>query len=171
MPSGPEPNPETVAALLDTTWRMVAAEDSRTESLDRKAATLATFSSLVLSLVATLGVAQPADDLAWAFPVFVGALVALALAIVASVRVLLPKEHITLGMAYLERFPKWSEILKAPEQVRGETMAGLIEAIALERVINRQKAHGVRRGFLLLLAGLALVAAHASILGAEDAFR
>jgi hypothetical protein len=84
---------------------------------------------------------------------------------VLSVGVLLPKEHITLGMAYVERFPKWSEIRKRPEQVRGETMAGLIEAIAHERGINRDKARGVQRGFILLLAGLILVAVQASILG------
>jgi len=50
-----QPNPATVEALLDTTWRMVAAETARTDGLDRKAATLATFASLLASLTATLG--------------------------------------------------------------------------------------------------------------------
>ena len=43
----PQPNPETVAALLDTAWRVAGAEISRTDALDRKAATLATFASLL----------------------------------------------------------------------------------------------------------------------------
>lgn len=71
-------------------------------------------------------------------------------------------------MAYVERFPKWSEIRKPPEQVQGETMAGLIEAVARERAINRDKARGVRRGFILLLTGLILVAVQASILGVRE---
>jgi len=50
-----QPNPETVDVLLDTTWRMVDAEAARTDSLDRKAATLATFASLLVSLTAALG--------------------------------------------------------------------------------------------------------------------
>ena len=37
----PQPNPETVDALLDTTWRLAAAETARTDALDRKAATVA----------------------------------------------------------------------------------------------------------------------------------
>src|SRR5437879_2458798 len=50
MAFAPEPIPETVEALLDTTWRVAAAEAARTDALDRKAASLATFASLVLSL-------------------------------------------------------------------------------------------------------------------------
>ncbi|MBA2568419.1 MAG: hypothetical protein H0V11_03635 [Actinobacteria bacterium] len=33
----PLPNPETVAALLDTTWRVAEAETARTESVDPEA--------------------------------------------------------------------------------------------------------------------------------------
>jgi hypothetical protein len=55
MAFAPEPIPETVEALLDTTWRVAAAEAARTDALDRKAASLAMFASLVLSLSATLG--------------------------------------------------------------------------------------------------------------------
>jgi hypothetical protein len=65
MATRPAINPETVDALLDTTWRLVSAEDARTESLDRKAATLATFASLVLSLVAGLGLRQDSADEIW----------------------------------------------------------------------------------------------------------
>lgn len=50
---GPQPNPETVEVLLDTTWRVASAESGRTEGLDRKAATVATFASVVAALTAT----------------------------------------------------------------------------------------------------------------------
>ena len=50
--------------------------------------------------------------------------------------VLLPREYLALGIDYLRRFPTWSEVLTPPEQVRGETMRGLVEAIARERVAN-----------------------------------
>jgi hypothetical protein len=59
-----------------------------------------------------------------------------------------------LGMAYLERFTKWSEILKPRPQVQGETMAGLVEAIALERRTNRGKARAGQWAFIALLIGL-----------------
>jgi hypothetical protein len=64
----PEPIPETVEALLDTTWRVAAPEGARTDALDRKAASLATFASLVLSLSATLGGRFVAGrEAAWVF--------------------------------------------------------------------------------------------------------
>jgi hypothetical protein len=85
--------------------------------------------------------------------------------VAAAVRVLLPKEHLILGIAYIQRFPTWSEILKPPEQVRGETMKGLVEAIARERDINRRKAVRVRYALVLLLAGLAVIVFEALILG------
>jgi hypothetical protein len=49
------PNPETVEALLDTTWRVADAEAARTDGLDRKLTSLATFASLLISVVAVLG--------------------------------------------------------------------------------------------------------------------
>lgn len=55
MSIAPHPNPQTVEALLDTTWRVADAEAARTDALDRKASTLATFASLLASLTATLG--------------------------------------------------------------------------------------------------------------------
>ena len=70
--------------------------------------------------------------------------------------------------AYLERFPMWAEILKPRVQVQGETMKGLIEAIALERRVNRRKAEAVRFAFILLLAGLAITAADAAIVTADS---
>ncbi len=167
--SRPAPNPHTVEALLDTTWRIAGSEGGRTDTLDRKAATLATFASLVLSLVATLGrgFLQQFPH-AWALGIYLLGLGFLVAAIGLSILVLLPKEQLTLGMDYLERFPRWSEILKPPEQVRGETMRGLLGALARERALNRTKAQQIRWAFLTLLAGLAVVAVEAAILGVNE---
>jgi hypothetical protein len=163
----PEANPETVEALLDTTWRVVAAEGARTDALDRKASSLATFASVVLSLSGVLGGALVRGHQAvWVFAYFSFGLFLLVCAIGTSVWVLLPKEQLMLGVAYLERFTKWSEILKPRVQVQGETMAGLVEAIALERRVNRRKAQAVRWAFLFLLAGLAATASDAAIVTA-----
>jgi len=169
MPIAPEPNPETVEALLDTTWRVAGVEGARTDALDRKAASLATFASLVLSLTAGLGGRLvSAHSAAWVFALFALGLLLLVVAIGCSVWVLLPKEQLMLGVAYLERFTKWSEILKSRTQVQGETMAGLIEAIALERRVNRSKARAVQIAFLTLLLGLAVTAADAALVTADS---
>lgn len=169
MAIAPKPNPETVAALLDTTWRITAEERALTESLDRKASTLATFASVVLSLTASLGAGfLAAFDEPWAFALYVLGLLALIGSVFLAIRVLLPKEHVTLGLEYVRRFPMWSEILKPAEQIRGETMRTLIEALAEERSANQDKSRGVRRAFQLLLVGLAFVVLQASILGAKE---
>lgn len=169
MAIGPKPDPQTVEVLLDTTWRISAEERAQTESLDGKASTLATFASVVLSLTASLGAGfLAAFDEAWAFSLYVLGLLALIGSVFLAVRVLLPKEHVTLGVEYIRRFPMWSEILKPPEQVRGETMKSLIEALARERRANRDKSRSVRRAFQLLLVGLAFVVLQASILGAKE---
>jgi hypothetical protein len=81
-------NPETVAALLDTTWRVVESERDRTDALDRKAAALASFASLVLSLIAILSrefVRHPGRYLD--FALFVLSLASLVLAVGVAVEV------------------------------------------------------------------------------------
>jgi hypothetical protein len=161
----PQPNPETVTALLDTTWRVVESETARTDGLDRKASTVATFASLVVTLTATLGLrfVERVDEW-WALALFVGGLCALVLSVLLSVRALFPREYLSLGMAYLRRFPTWAEIRKSPEQVRGETMRGLVEAVAREREANERKAVWLRWAFVLLVAGLMLIAVEAATL-------
>ena len=164
----PKPIPETVDALLDTTWRAAGAEWAQTDSLDRKAASLATFASLVLTLVAGLGTrVVQAHESTTVFGFYAAGLALLVSAIGIAVWVLLPKEQLTLGMAYLERFTKWSELLRRPEEVRGDVMKTLLEAIARERKTNRRKATAVRWSFLILASGLAFTAADAAIVTAH----
>jgi hypothetical protein len=61
------------------------------------------------------------------------------------------------------------EILKPPEQVRGETMKGIIQAIADEREANGRKARSVARAFVLLAVGLGMLSLEAGTLAWQDA--
>ena len=163
MAVSPQPNPETVAALLDTAWRVADAEISRTDALDRKAATLATFASLLTTLTATL--ATRFVELIgtwWALGVFCGGLLALVLSVAFAVKALVPSEYVMLGARYLERLPAWSETSKSPEQVRGETLRAVIRSVARERGANDAKTRTVRRALVLLVAGLVLIAFEAA---------
>jgi hypothetical protein len=165
----PQPNPETVAALLDTTWRLTEAEAARTDALDRKAATVATVATLLATLAGTLGVRFVERlDPRWALAVFVVGLAPFAASVGLAIRALMPREYLTLGMAYVRRLPTWSKILEQPEQVRGETMRGLVEAIEVERDTNSRKARSIRWSLRLLFAGLVLIAVAAVTLGVSE---
>src|SRR5688572_10385466 len=97
----PSPNPETIEALLDTTWRLAEAENARTEDLDRKATSLATFAALVVSLTATLGTAFLTGlHSVWTLATFAAGVGLLGSSVAAAVAVLLPNEHLTLSIGY-----------------------------------------------------------------------
>jgi hypothetical protein len=97
----------------------------------------------------------------------IGGLCALVLAVILSVAALFPREYLSLGMTYLRRFPTWAEIRKPPQQVRGDTMKGLVEAVAREREANDRKAFWLRWAFSLLVVGLSLIAIEASTLAVK----
>jgi len=165
----PQPNPETVEALLDITWRLTDAEAARTDALDRKAATVATFASVLATLTATLGIRfVEGIDTAWALALFVLGLIPFVASVGLAIRALMPREYLTLGMEYVRRFPTWSKILEQPEQVRGEAMRGLVEALAVERRSNRKKVGSIRLSLWLLFAGLVLVCFEAATLGVSE---
>jgi len=162
-------NPETVEALLDATWQMTANEAARTDALDRKASTIATFASVLIALVGTLGL--PFVDAAhtwWAVSLFTASLLVLLAAVVLSIVALFPREYLTLGMDYLRRFPTWSEVIKRPEEVRGETMHGLIGALGRERETNHAKAQLVKWSYAVLAGGLVLSAVQAVTLAVRE---
>jgi hypothetical protein len=165
----PRPNPETVTAVHDIVWRVADVEASRTDGLDRKAATLATFASLLTTLTATLGLRfVETFASAWALALHVTALVVLGLAVLVAARALQPEEYLTLGASYLEGLATWPDTLKHPEEVRGETVRGLIASIARERRTNDAKADRITSALRLLVLGLGLLVAEASTLGAGE---
>jgi hypothetical protein len=159
----PAVRPETVEALLDTTWRLAAAEQARREGVNQKASSLATFASLILSVTATLGTRLiDRGDEWWVLALYLSSLASLIGAVALAILVLLPRAHLALGTAYLERFPEYSEVSKPPEQARGETMKGLVVSIRTLRELNDRNAIRVFVAFLLLLAGLGLVSVEAA---------
>jgi hypothetical protein len=138
----------------------------------RKAATVATFASLVAGLTATLGVRFVDHfDQWWAVLIFIAGLVLLIGSVGSAVVTLLPREHLSLGIAYLERFPTWAEVRKPPEAVRGTTMRGLIETIARERQLNDRKASLIRASLVLLFVGLVLIALEGATLAIDEVRR
>lgn len=143
------PNSQTVGTLFDIAWRIADTEASTTDSLDRKAATLATFSSLLTSLTSTLGVRLVGDArTTWALVLFLAVLLALVAAAAFSVQALLPREHVSFSMTYVSRLPLWPTILKTPEEIRGEAIRGLVDTVARERALKSPEgtdaAQGVR---------------------------
>lgn len=168
----PRPNPETVAALLDITWRVAAGEAKRTEALDRKATAVATFAAVLATLSATLGVAF-VDGLAtwWAFLLFVGGIVALVAAVALAVAALEPEEYLSLGARQLERYSSWSVIREPPEKARGDTMKTIILSVSRERRANARKAEMTRHALRLVVAALVLVCTEAVILAREHVGR
>ncbi len=64
-------------------------------------------------------------------------------------------ELATLGTEYVRLLPTWSQILRAPDHVRGELLRALVVAVAWEREANVSRAGAVRRALLLLVVGLA----------------
>jgi len=88
----------------------------------------------------------------------------LVLSVGLGVVALFPREYFSLGIAYLRRFPTWSEVRKRPAQVRGDTLRTLAKAVSQERDANEHKARWVRLSFVLLLAGLVLISAEGATL-------
>ena len=159
----PRPDPETVAALLDTGWRVAEAEAGRTDSLDRKTATLASFASILVSIAAisAASVADaelPARGHVAVVAVLIGAISLLTSAVVVAVVALLPQEHTGLAAAYVDGLPLWREVRKRPEIVQGEALQGVVKMVGRERGINDRKTRLVRVALVLLLSGVVLIA-------------
>lgn len=162
-PLEPRPDAETVAPLLNTGWRVAEAEAGRTDSLDRKTATLASFASILVSIVAISAAWVGSADLPapGEFVVAIGLIGAIALltgAVVAAVIGLLPEEHTGLGIAFVEGLATWREMRKPPETVQGEALRGILDEALRERLVNDRKTRFVRAALALLLSGVVLIA-------------
>jgi hypothetical protein len=159
----PRPDPETVAALLDTGWRVAEAEAGRTDSLDRKTATLASFASILVSIAAisaaSVGdVEIPGPARLTVMVGLTGAIAFLTGAVIVAVVALLPQEHTGLGIAFVEGLSTWREVRKRPEVVKGEALWGVMRMVGRERRINDRKTRLVRIALVLLLSGVVLIA-------------
>jgi hypothetical protein len=141
----------------------VEAESARREGINSKATSLATFASVVLSLTATLGGEFLRLEDRWQLALFSASLLTLLSSLAVAVWVLVPQKRNVLGESYLTQFPKWSEIVKTPEEVQGEAMTGLINGLVGDRALNHRNAQRVFAGFILLAIGLFAVALEAML--------
>lgn len=142
---------------------------ARTDSIDRRAATVASFASLLAVLTATFGLRLVERFHAWStVAVFVAGLAVLVASVGCAIAALWPREYLTLRASYVRSFPSWTEVSKPPEQVKGELMRTLVEALVRERTVSEGKLGWLRRSFALLAAGLCLIAVEASTLALEE---
>jgi hypothetical protein len=94
--------------------------------------------------------------------------VSLSFSAVAAARSLEPTEHLGLDSAYVERLPSWRYVSQRPDQVQGEAIAGLVRAIANERMLNERKALRIRLALRLMVVGLVLIGGEAATLAANE---
>jgi hypothetical protein len=155
-------NAATVEVLLENAWRIAAAEEARRDQINGKSTSLVAFSSVVVSLTASLGggLLDRADSV-WAFALFLVSLISLVGAIGVALFVLLPRERLTFSTSYIRALPSWGEVSKSPDQVRGETMQGLVRMVERERAINHRNARQTFLAFVLLFFGLLFMTAEA----------
>ena len=164
---------ETVEALVESVREMIKAEDVREQGFNVRAGGLAGFLGLTVSAaiaVAKVGLDTPLSCVATAFAAislavaFGALLTSLALAVV---KVLLPQESAAIAMSTIEKYPTWEYISQPRVMVQGETLHGLIGALAKDRERNSAKATWLRRAYVALLVGIASLIVFAGILGIE----
>jgi hypothetical protein len=165
-----EPDPKTVAAILEQVRFSVAGEDERARHLDSKAAQLLTFSGVVLALTGTLGGLTLSANLTGAVRVlagvfFVGALVILLIAAVFALIAFRPAQYLGLDEDALEKFTEPPNVYLPPWRIRGDIATGLFAPLRRAYDRNERKAKWIKRAATTLVIGLIVVAAEASILG------
>jgi hypothetical protein len=165
-----QPDAETVVAILEQVRLSVAGEDERARHLDSKAAQLLTFSGVVLALTGTLGGLALSAHLAGAARVlagvfFIGALVVLLIAAVCALVAFRPAQYLGLDEDALEKFTEAPKIYLPAWRVRGDIATGLFRPLRRAYDRNEWKAKWIKRAATMLVLGLVVVAAEASILG------
>jgi hypothetical protein len=141
------------------------AERERAEGLDSKASSLAGFTGVILSLTATLVSRAPTLTDA-ELVALIGSLTLLAAAAaVAILGVIVPQAYKTLPVSELRKYltPPFYSSLRHDVQAR--TLRATIRQIDHNRKLNSDKAKRLRAASVLLLSGLAGVAALALIIG------
>ncbi len=164
-----------VDALLETVRHLLDEENARDQSFIARGVGLAGFVGIVVSLSTALGHGGLTGE--WSAPwkgialaLYVVALTSLVGSVVVVIRtVLRPRETATLSLAEVERYPL-PEYIYAPKTLtQGRTMAGLIDALAVERSRAGSKANGLQWSYRLLLAGLACISMLGALIGVRDA--
>lgn len=171
---GPVPNPDTVDALVDALQGFLTTEDSREQGIHARAAALAVFGGVVISLVATLSRGILRADLPGAWDGATTALFGVGLAflitseLVSVLGVLLPRESAGIALDEIEAYALPASLADAKVALQGSLMLGLIDILALDRERISAKATRLRVAYGFLVAGLLSGATLGFILGLHD---
>lgn len=164
---------ETVETLVENVRDMIKAEDAREQGFNVRAGGLAGFLGLTVSAavaVAKVGLDEPLSGVATvcaAISLTVAFAALLTSLAVAVVKILLPQESAAIAMSTIEKYPTWEYISRSKVMVQGETLHGLIGALAKDRERNSSKATWLRWAYVALLVGVVFLLVFACILGIE----
>lgn len=159
-----QPNPDTVAWLAETAWRLLEAEHARGRAIDTKGSWLVAGSGVVLSVVASLGPAAFEAGMGCVGEKVFAALYGLALVAIAAAihrivsSVIWPIVYVNIGSRELRRYRTSRFYTAEPFEVQDRTMRGLVRAVTWAHPQNERKEAALRAGARLFLVGLALIA-------------
>lgn len=172
--STPNPNPDTVDAVVATLHEFLTMEDTREQGIHTRAAGLAVFGGVVISLVATLSRGILRVDLPGGWDAATTALFSSALLLlvaselIALLGVLLPRESAAIALEEIDAYAEPERLAAAKVSFQGSLMLGLIEVLAIDRRRISSKTSRLRSAYALLVAGLLAGAALGFILGLHD---
>jgi hypothetical protein len=173
-PLAPNPDADTVEAIVAALQEFLTTEDNREQGIHTRAAGLAVFGGVVISLVATLSRGILRVDLpgcwdATSTALFGTALLSLvASELVVLLGVLLPREAAGISLDEIDAYAEADTLASPKVSFQGSLMLGLIEILAIDRRRISAKTHRLREAYVLLVAGLLAGAALGFILGLHD---
>jgi hypothetical protein len=175
----PEPEPandpfsgvqdETVNALLAGVHYLIAAEESRAESLNGRATGITGFVALVVTAAAALS-RVPSGHVGGttrgiAVGLFLVAVAGFLVAIVVAMfQVLVPSPGLTVADEEIDRYPTYAWITRRPVEVQGHRMRAGIATLKSERERNDHKARWLKRAYVAVLLGVVCLAGDGLIL-------
>jgi hypothetical protein len=150
--------PATFAWMAEHAQSLRELETTRGEGLDAKAATLAGFAGVVLSVIAALA-PRVGDGSAVAAVLLALALALLVAAAVAALGALLPRRTAQLGVGELEQFLSPPFATAAAADVQSRTIRATVTMLRVNQAVNDRKARLLQLTAVSLAGGLLAVSA------------
>jgi hypothetical protein len=156
--------PETLSVYVDTLWRLVAEEIVKTDSLERKAAALASLSGVVLAVNGAFGLNVVRGDGGWPFALYVLSFPFLLVGVGAAALALRPAKHTVFGEIDISSLRGLEALKRERRHAQLWSISGLIDRVLAERAVVLAKNAWVQRAFAFFFCGLFVVAIEASVL-------
>lgn len=156
-------SPAASAWLADHASAIRAAETARTDSLDTKAATLAGFAGVILSISAAIALRAEEAVEPWLLVLTLALLIGAVAA--ALLGVLLPQKMAQPSIDELDRLRDSTGTSVSPVELQMRAIGAETKSLRHNRVVNQRKARFLQAAVLLLTAGLIGVAALATTIG------